>query len=81
MGGFGSGSIQSRMCKRAVSAALLSVTKIANSERVRSAEVMLWHKMNGILFAIKANATKIKTTTARLVRDLPDTASWDDLMY
>lgn len=31
--------------------------------------------------AIKANATKIKTTAARLVRDLPDTASWDDLMY
>ena len=31
--------------------------------------------------AIKAPAPKIKSTAARLVRDLPDSASWDDLMY
>lgn len=39
---------------------------------------------NGVFYfmsAIKANVTKIKTTAARLVRDLPDSAGWDDLIY
>lgn len=31
--------------------------------------------------APKAPATKIKSAAARLVRELPDSASWDDLMY
>ena len=31
--------------------------------------------------AAKPRAAKIKTAAARLVRELPDSASWDDLMY
>lgn len=31
--------------------------------------------------ALKAPAAKIKPAAARLVRELPDLASWDDLMY
>jgi hypothetical protein len=29
----------------------------------------------------KENNSSIKKAAARLVRELPDTASWDDLMY
>ena len=31
--------------------------------------------------AAKTRAVKIKSAAARLVRELPDSASWDDLMY
>lgn len=31
--------------------------------------------------AIKVPVAKIKSAAARLVRELPDSASWDDLMY
>jgi len=31
--------------------------------------------------ALKTTKSTIKSTAARLVRELPETASWDDLMY
>jgi len=31
--------------------------------------------------ALKATTPTVKSTAARLVRGLPETASWDDLMY